>query len=148
MSDLMDFKCPSCGGAIIFDSSGQKMKCTYCGTEYDESLLRQYEDALKNMPSEDDFSWRVESNSNWSEEEQAYLQIFTCKSCGGEIVGEPTTISTSCPYCDNPVVMTKQIVGDLKPHYIIPFQLNKQQAMQGLQRHMEGKKLLAVCGPI
>ena len=30
MSDLREYKCPACGGAIEFDSKSQKMKCPYC----------------------------------------------------------------------------------------------------------------------
>ena len=34
MAKLLEYKCPSCGGALKFDSSVQKMKCPYCGTEF------------------------------------------------------------------------------------------------------------------
>ena len=33
MADMMEYKCPSCGGAMEFDSTTQKMKCPYCDTE-------------------------------------------------------------------------------------------------------------------
>ena len=33
MSDLLEYKCPCCGGAIEFNSTLQKMKCPYCDTE-------------------------------------------------------------------------------------------------------------------
>ena len=33
MSDIMEYKCPACGGAMEFDSKSQKMKCPYCDTE-------------------------------------------------------------------------------------------------------------------
>ena len=35
MSDLLEYKCPCCGGAIEFNSTLQKMKCPYCDTEFD-----------------------------------------------------------------------------------------------------------------
>ena len=33
MADNLEYKCPSCGGAIAFDSKIQKMKCPYCDLE-------------------------------------------------------------------------------------------------------------------
>lgn len=33
MSDIIEYKCPSCGGAMVFDSKSQHMKCPYCDTE-------------------------------------------------------------------------------------------------------------------
>lgn len=141
MPNVMDFKCPSCGGPIVFDSTVQKMKCTYCGTEYEQSILEQYEDALKHMPKEDKFSWNVETDSHWQDGD-ADLAVYVCQSCGGQIVGDPTTMATNCPYCDNPVVLSDKITGDLKPSFLIPFQLTKEQAMEAFRNHIKGKRLL------
>lgn len=33
MSDVIEYKCPFCGGAMEFDSKSQHMKCLYCNTE-------------------------------------------------------------------------------------------------------------------
>ena len=33
MSEIKEYKCPACGGAMEFDSKSQKMKCPYCDTE-------------------------------------------------------------------------------------------------------------------
>ena len=41
MSDLLEYKCPNCGGAIHFDSRRQMMKCPYCDTELEVDALRQ-----------------------------------------------------------------------------------------------------------
>lgn len=140
MASLMEFKCPSCGGAVAFDSETQKMKCTYCSTLYDQAILEQYDDALKNMPQEDNYSWNIDTSSDWSEAEKEQLQVYVCQSCGGEIVGEPTTVATHCPYCDNPVVFAGQVSGDLKPDYLIPFRFNKQQAEEAFRKHIKGKR--------
>ena len=32
MSELIQYKCPCCGGAVEFNSTAQKMKCPYCDT--------------------------------------------------------------------------------------------------------------------
>ena len=33
MSDIIEYKCPACGGAMEFDSKSQQMKCPYCDTQ-------------------------------------------------------------------------------------------------------------------
>ena len=39
MSELIQYKCPCCGGAVEFNSTAQKMKCPYCDTEFEICLL-------------------------------------------------------------------------------------------------------------
>ena len=78
----------------------------------------------------------------WSEGEQSGLAVFSCNSCGGEIVGDETLGASSCPFCGNPVVMTSRFAGSLRPDMIIPFKLDKESALKALQNHYVGKKLL------
>ncbi|NLJ70045.1 MAG: hypothetical protein GX328_01080 [Clostridiaceae bacterium] len=142
MAQLLEFKCPSCGGAINFDSQAQRMKCPYCDTEFEMDAVMQHEEALRSESVKDDFTWDVQADSNWQEDELNNFAAYVCQSCGGQIVGDFTTAATSCPYCDNPVVIAGNISGDLRPDYIIPFKLTKEQAKQGLRNHIKGKRLL------
>ncbi len=137
---LLEYKCPSCGGAIEFDPSLQKLKCPYCDTEFDVQTLKDYDETLNK--EEDNMSWEQSAGAQWQEGEEGGLKVYVCKSCGGEIVGDETTSATSCPYCDNPVVFTGNLAGTLKPDLVIPFKLDKKAAKEGLKRHLKGKKLL------
>ena len=47
MTDIIEYKCPSCGGAIEFDSRIQKMKCPYCDTEFEMEAVKKLDEALK-----------------------------------------------------------------------------------------------------
>ncbi len=141
MDTLQEYKCPCCGGAIAFDSKSQKMKCPYCDTEFEPETLKHYDEELKNE-QEDDMQWEGTAGTEWREDETSGLRSYVCRSCGGEIVGDETTVATTCPFCDNPVVMTEQVSGSLKPDYVIPFKLDKKAAKEALKRHYGGKKLL------
>ena len=141
MSVLQQYKCPCCGGAIEFDSGLQKMKCPYCDTEFEMETLVSYDNELKNEAS-DDMAWETAAGGQWQEGEAAGLRVYTCQSCGGEIVGDETTAATSCPFCGNPVVMMGQFSGALKPDYVIPFKLDKKAALEALKQHYGGKRLL------
>ena len=70
------------------------------------------------------------------------MRIYTCNTCGGEIVADEHTGASECPFCGNPVVMTGQFAGALKPDLVIPFKLDKKAAMEALKKHYSGKKLL------
>ena len=141
MAELLQYKCPCCGGAIEFDSKVQKMKCPYCDTEFEMDVLKQYDDELKNEQS-DELVWETEPGSEWQDGETDGMKIYVCQSCGGEIVGDETTAATTCPYCDNPVVMKGQFAGDLKPDYVIPFKYDKKAAKEAMKKHLLNKRLL------
>ena len=141
MSVLQQYKCPCCGGAIEFDSGLQKMKCPYCDTEFEMETLVSYDNELKNEAS-DDMAWETAAGGQWQEGEADGLRVYTCQSCGGEIVWDETTAATSCPFCGNPVVMMGQFSGALKPDYVIPFKLDKKAALEALKQHYGGKRLL------
>ena len=141
MATLQEYKCPCCGGAISFDSSLQKMKCPYCDTEFELETLEGYDSVLKDEKP-DGLNWDTNAGSEWTEGEAEGMRVYSCKSCGGEIVGDATTAATSCPFCGNPVVMMDQFRGILKPDYVIPFKLDKKAAKAGLEKHLSGKRLL------
>lgn len=138
MAVLQEYKCPCCGGAINFDSTLQKLKCPYCDTEFDPAALASYDEVL-NQAAPDEMSWEMPENVDG---ENGKMNVYVCNSCGGEIITDETTAATKCPYCDNPVVMTGKLSGDLKPDYIIPFKLTKEMAKQELEKHLAGKRLL------
>ena len=140
MAGMLEYKCPCCDGAIQFDSATQKMKCPYCDTEFDVDTLKGYDEELKDeKPSE--MEWATPGGS-WAEGETAGLHTYSCKSCGGEIVGDDTMAASACPFCGNPIVLTGQFAGTLRPDLIIPFKLDKKAAKAKLQEHLKGKTLL------
>lgn len=142
MTVLQEYKCPCCAGAITFDSHLQKMKCPYCDTEFAVEDLQAYDNVLQ-AERPDRMEWDTDAlQSEWQGDETDGLRSYICRSCGGEIVGDATTAATSCPFCGNPVIMTEQFSGVLKPDLVIPFKLDKKAAKEALERHYSGKKLL------
>lgn len=123
--NISEYKCSTCTGPLRFDEKSNKLICDYCGSEYD---VKEYEN------TEDH-----ESKINFSDGE---LVKYTCHSCGAEILCDKTTSATTCPYCDNPLVLNGQFYGEFKPDYIIPFKLDKQQAVNGLMEFYKGKKFI------
>ena len=141
MSDVQIFQCPNCGGAITFDSHSQKMKCPFCESRYDIQKLLEH-DEQTNPALKEDMHWDSTAGQQWEQGESEGLRIYRCSTCGGEVVAEETTGATHCPYCDNPVVMTGQFSGNVKPDLVIPFKVDKKAAVAALQNHYKGKRLL------
>ena len=141
MAEIQEYKCPCCGGAIAFDSTLQKMKCPYCDTEFEMETLAGYDSELKNDQT-DDMNWEESAGGAWQDGEADGLRSYVCSSCGGEIACDETTAASACPFCGNPVVMTGRLSGTLKPDYVIPFQLDKEDAKRALTSLYAGKRLL------
>ena len=65
-----------------------------------------------------------------------------CDYCGAQLICDATTAATSCPYCGNPTVVPGQFAGTLKPDFVIPFKLSREDAIQRLKQHYKGKVFL------
>ena len=143
MSNLQEYICPSCGGKVEFNTQLQKLKCPYCDTEYETEAFRELDEALnEEQVKEDSFNWESGADSVWQEAENGGIKSYICNTCSGEIITDETTAATSCPFCGNPVVMTENLKGLLKPDFVIPFKLDKKQAMENYKKYITGKKLL------
>ncbi len=140
MSQLLEYKCPNCAGTIEFSSETQKLQCPFCDAEFEIDELKAFDEELQNEAS-DSMEWESGS-SGFDENEQNGLKSYICNSCGGEIVTDETTMATTCPFCDNTVVMTENMKGLLRPDYVIPFKLDKESAKAQFAAHLKGKRLL------
>lgn len=134
MSQLLEYKCPNCGGAVEYDASGERMKCPYCDTVFDVEALKEAQEEL----GEDEIKWN-EEGQEWTE---SHMRVYVCQSCGGEVIADDVTAASSCPYCGNPVIMKGNLSGELKPDFIIPFKLDKKAAVEKFKEHLMGKRLL------
>ena len=144
MSDLREYKCPACGGAIEFDSKSQKMKCPYCDTEFELETLKELDAQMeREAGQQDDMSgWQTDAGGEWQEGETDGMNVYTCQSCGGEIIADENTGASNCPYCGNPVIMTEKFKGALRPDLVIPFKLDKKAAKEAYYRHIKGRTFL------
>lgn len=108
------YKCPSCGGGLAFDPAIQNYKCEYCLSEFSQEQL----DLM--MP---------QAASDQAAPEQTAL-LYSCPSCGAEIVTDETTAATFCFYCHNPVVLSGKLEGKYRPDFVLPFVLEKEKAVK------------------
>ncbi len=100
-------------------------------TENDGTDAQEWEDT-----PEADAPWEFEYNgAEWTD---PGMKAYGCPSCGAELICEETTAATSCPYCGNPTVIPGKFAGELRPDLVIPFKLDKKEAVARLKKHYKG----------
>jgi len=143
-NQVTNYQCPSCGGPLHFDSHTQKLQCDYCGSQFTNAEINAYY-AQQNAEAVSIGAETSEETAEvlqWSEDEKEKLRAYSCPSCGAQLICDNTTAATSCPYCGNPTIVPAQFEGALKPDYVIPFKLDKDQAVAKLKSFYGGKPLL------
>ena len=137
----LQLKCPCCGGTLQFDNKSQEVVCPYCDSHFSTEDLNKYNEDLQSDKQEDT-SWDESQVQAYTEKEMAGMKIYSCDSCGGEIIVDETTSSAICPYCGNNLMVSKELAGDLKPNVVIPFKNDKETVQTNLKKFFKKKPLL------
>ncbi|MGN0335334.1 MAG: TFIIB-type zinc ribbon-containing protein [Lachnospiraceae bacterium] len=116
---VISYKCPNCGGELIFDPASQKYLCEYCISNFTQAELEKMHPDMA---------------------EEAVL--YTCPSCGAEIATDETTAAAFCYYCHNPVVLSGKLSGERMPDHIIPFQIDRKTAETKFLDYVQKKKFI------
>lgn len=139
---ITNYQCPNCGGPLAFDSESQKLKCDYCDSLFTPAEVdAYYQQANEQALTEESDTWELDSGQ-WTPEEAAHMRAYSCPSCGARLICDDHTAATSCPYCGNNTIVPAQFTGSLKPEYVLPFQLKKEEAVSRLQQFYKGKTFL------
>ena len=152
-SQVTNYQCPSCTGPLHFVGSSGKLECECCGNTYDvaeiEALYQKKEEQAveahekaQAKAEEGGDSWDTSGLSDEWGADAAGMKAYSCPSCGAELICDESTAATSCPYCGNPTVVPGQFSGTLKPDFVLPFKLSKEDAVHALKQHYKGKFLL------
>ena len=136
-----ELECPCCGGTLHFDSHSQDIVCPFCDSHFSVDDLKAYTDDLATDKKEDT-AWDESNVQAYSDKEMEGMKVYSCESCGGEVIVDETSSSTACPYCGNNILVTKQLSGDLKPNLVIPFKNDKENVLSNLKSFFKKKPLL------
>lgn len=142
-TQVTNYQCPACTGALHFVGASGKLECEYCGSSFSvEEIEALYKEPETQQDQQTQQDWDTSQlKEDWGEDGEG-MAAYSCPSCGAQLLCEQTTAATSCPYCGNQTVIPGQFSGALKPDYVLPFRLSKEQAVEALKKHYRGKPLL------
>lgn len=134
---IVNYKCPNCDAPLTFNPDKQLFTCDYCCSEFPEQQIQQiYAEREAKVSEEEEREKAKEKDTKQADKADSDEQpiddavVFTCPSCGAEVVTTDTTSATTCFYCQNPVVLGGRLSGEFKPDRIIPFTLSKEKAVE------------------
>lgn len=113
------YKCPACGNALKFEPGSGKFACEFCGNTFGKTYIEKMDQKAYGQEA-------AAAEKEKTGEGEEYL--FSCPSCGAEIVASDTTAATMCYYCHNPVVIVGRLEEAFKPDVILPFQYDSEGA--------------------
>ncbi len=123
------YRCDQCGDIMEFDAKTQTLKCPSCGhsitIENKQEKIREHQ-----MSMEARAKIRVEEKATHTME---------CSGCGARIEVDATSTATECPFCGSKYVLAQKQEETLIPDGVLPFQIDKNQAVQQFQRWLKSR---------
>lgn len=148
---ITTYQCPACTAPLGFDAATGKLSCEFCGSSYEVAqmkammALKEKKAAAALEQQADEGVWNTaDLGSDWGCDAET-MRAYSCPTCGAELICDASTAATSCPYCGNPTIVPGQFSGMLKPDFVIPFKVTKEEAVAKLKEHYKGKFFLPKC---
>ena len=111
-------KCPNCTGELKFNPTDKVIKCEYCGTIWNPSVLKEkVKFATKKETTENVVHETLDANT------------YSCTQCGAELLTFDETAVTFCSYCGSQAIIKDKMVKINKPDFVIPFSKNKEECI-------------------
>ena len=154
------YQCPACTGPLHFDGKIGKLKCDYCGGTYTVEEAKAYYESKNKEAAAADLSEKnreaerkaeaagnvaaagaEQETGGWGAD-AVHMRAYSCTSCGADLLCDDTTAASSCPYCGNPTIIPGKFDGKDRPDYVIPFKVEKKEAVEALKGYYKGRFLL------
>ena len=127
--NTVQYKCPNCGGELVFNPEKQMFSCPYCMSDFTEAEMEErYHTQNETAQKEADADAKTLKDENDEAAFEEHTRLYECPSCGAQIIADETTSATFCYYCHNPVVLAGRLKGNYKPAYVLPFAVRRDAA--------------------
>ena len=147
-SEAKQFHCPNCNADLKFFPDKQKFACEYCRGEFTETELlafmnqqQELEEQYRQdgMPPESSLTQEEQEQQRTFEEEN---KLYSCPSCGAEIMSDANTAASFCYYCHNPVILKGRVDGKYRPVKVLPFAFDRDKAVDTFRTWAKSKMFL------
>lgn len=126
-------KCPACAANIIYQPEVKGMMCLHCGNIYDPSTM----EVLGSFGAGDGHDYVGEQEITGDDKNRREI---ICNSCGATLIADENTMSTMCPFCGSPALITRRMTREFKPDFIVPFKIDKDQAAKNMKEWIASRK--------
>ena len=133
------FKCPGCGSNLEYDLKNNCLVCTSCGEScYPEQF--EVQDKISKHGQEFDVN-STEAKDEYRIKRENKHEIV-CNSCGAVLIAQKNTLATRCAFCGSPAIVSRSLTGRFDPELIIPFSIQREEAMEKYKEYLSGCKNL------
>jgi LSD1 subclass zinc finger protein len=129
-AEVKGFPCESCGAQLTYAAGTSSLKCSNCGhlnqIQFERAAVAEY-DLAQLEPATTNRGFGVETRS------------FKCSQCAATTSFPSGLTSTKCAFCGSAVVVQTPSSPDLvRPETLIPFQFDKNIAVQKFRAWLKG----------
>lgn len=138
MSDLTkpseisnELKCKGCGALLHFAPGTNNLQCDYCG---ENNPIEQQEGTVIKSFDYEDYIAGIDASKQLDGH-----KVVDCNNCGSRTVLDSFVTSDKCPFCASPLVLNLESgLQYVPPHYILPFEVTKQQGAAFFNKWLAG----------
>lgn len=123
------FPCTSCGAKLAYAPGTRELRCEFCGA----SNAIAEEDARVEELDIDAYLRELEGHAETFEAE-----TVKCAKCGAEQDLPEHHFASHCSFCASPIVSKGYASRRIKPRGVVPFQVDRQKALDAFRRWVAG----------
>ncbi|MDM8005305.1 MAG: hypothetical protein QUV05_04020 [Phycisphaerae bacterium] len=124
ISTQREFPCVKCGADLLFTPGTTALTCPYCGQENQIPVEPE-------RVEESDYSATLAELA--AGEELHETLAVRCSSCAAESSLPPNVTADKCPFCGAPIVALAASRKLIRPGYLLPFHVTREQAMESFR---------------
>lgn len=127
-TSVRTFPCSTCSAPLQFAADTSSLSCPYCGS-------------AESIPSEANVEELDFHTFLQRAGEAATSEALTiaCASCGASTTHGANVVSTDCPYCAAPLVMTGKSQKLIQARSLLPFGVEERQAKDAYQQWIQSR---------
>lgn len=139
--NIVSYKCPNCGAPLKFNAESQNWDCEFCLSSFDVETLEKLLDQSTSKEQAQQAAEDVKQQHR-HEDFSDKVRVFSCPSCGGQVLADENTAATFCIFCHNPAIVEENLSGEFRPAQIIPFKTTKEDATNAFRKLCRKRPLL------
>lgn len=114
-------KCKDCGANLKYLPGTTYLNCEYCGAK-NEIESEQHTEIVEN-----DFESFLNEKAHLEDKQE--ISTVKCSNCAASTTLQPNITSSTCPYCDTPLVIKNASTSTIiKPSYLLPFKVDRRES--------------------